>query len=347
MTSSGPAAVRRLVVGLGNPGSKYAGTRHNVGFTALDHWVKQFMPRMSVGHDGASAAIALAAGRDSPTDFSLSKPVDAEVSSAVVSFDAALREGGVRGGLGHDAVDRVSERRRERTAKEGVPYPLVELTCMKPTTFMNRSGTAVRKFMDRNKWKLKNNPKNMGPRDEVLVVYDDVALALGTIKLSPKGGCGGQNGLRDIMDRVKTDKFARIRIGIGPPAPAGSGGGSKVLQPSQLDRYVLGRFGPDEMDMLRPVFDRVGEVLRVYLHRGFDAAANIAATGHGGSQGSQKGNSNSKKKRARGSGDGRTSGRGEGPANVKLTSGGGGAAGAVASKDGDAGSARKRQKPAE
>ena len=105
---------------------------------------------------------------------------------------------------------------------------------MKPTTYMNLSGRALVEF-------LMNVPLD---REQILIVYDDLALPLGQIRVRSKGSDGGQKGLRDICECLQTNQVARIRLGIGP-------------LPQELPRvdYVLQKFGEDE----RVLFDKACE----------------------------------------------------------------------------------------
>lgn len=131
-----------LIVGLGNPGSEYAGTRHNIGFAVLDH-------------------LAEAAGaRFAPARY------------------------GERADLRH----------------KGRTFVLI-----KPSTFMNLSGKAVRYWMDQEDL----------PADRILVITDDLAIPFGTIRIRAKGGAGGHNGLSSIIETIATEEFARLRFGIG------------------------------------------------------------------------------------------------------------------------------------
>ena len=102
--------------------------------------------------------------------------------------------------------------------------------------------------------------------DEMLVVYDDLAVPFGRMTMKPKGGHGGHNGIRDIIKRVGHDKFPRLRIGIGGQGGRGDGG---------ID-HVLSRFDVQEQKKLPALLDFTCAVLRVYLHRGFPAAARVA-----------------------------------------------------------------------
>jgi PTH1 family peptidyl-tRNA hydrolase len=198
-------------------------------------------------------------------EFKSDKTLSGEVARCQVKFDESKTADGP---LGLDLVDSISERRRQRTIKEGVTYPLVDLSLLLPDTMMNLSGTAARKFIDKNKFRLKKNPDALNRGDELVVVVDDIDLPLGTCKWKSRGGHGGQNGVRDIIKRLGTERFARLRIGVGP-----TDGGSI---PGDVAKYVLGDFNASERNKLKGVLRKASEYLRVYLHRGVAAAAAVA-----------------------------------------------------------------------
>ena len=158
----------RLVVGLGNPGTEYEWTRHNIGFHALDHLAR---------HEGLLFRSARELeGYSGPKAFQVA-----------VSFDP-------------DAL------------------------LLKPETYMNRSGEAVGPLA-----------RFAGAQpSEILVVYDDLDLSLGQLRLRPHGGTGGHNGMASILEVLGTDKFPRLRIGIGRPR-------------TDAARHVLERFSDKEM----------------------------------------------------------------------------------------------------
>ena len=154
--------MKYLIVGLGNIGAEYAGTRHNIGFNVLD---------------------ALA-----------------EASNAVFT---TARYGDV-----------AQVKHKGRT-----------LILLKPSTYMNLSGKAVRYWMEAEKVA----PENL------LVVSDDIALPFGTLRLRPKGSAGGHNGLKNIAELLGTENFARMRFGVGGDFPKGH----------QVD-YVLGEWSEED-----------------------------------------------------------------------------------------------------
>ena len=154
--------MKYLVVGLGNIGSEYANTRHNIGFKVLD---------------------ALA-----------------EASN--ISF-MTVRYG-----------DMATLKHRGRT-----------IFLLKPSTYMNLSGKAVRYWMDQERI----------PRENLLIISDDIALPFGTFRMRKNGSEGGHNGLKSITECLGDNQYARMRFGVGGDFPKGR----------QVD-YVLGEFSDEE-----------------------------------------------------------------------------------------------------
>ena len=123
---------------------------------------------------------------------------------------------------------------------------------LKPTTFMNLSGNAVRYWLNEEKI----------DQSHLLVISDDVALPLGDFRLKSNGSDGGHNGLGHIMQLIGQD-FARLRIGIGNDYPRGG----------QID-WVLGHYSDDEMKELQPTFDRSVEIIKNFVLQGIDNTMN-------------------------------------------------------------------------
>ena len=173
----------KLIVGLGNPGPKYAKTRHNVGFDVVDELASRW-----------------------------------SISLATEKFHAWFGKGEFR-----------SE-------------PVVLL---KPTTFMNRSGQAVvaaGRFYQLN-------------IDDLLVVSDDIALPLGRLRMRAEGSSGGHKGLQNVVDRMGSDAWCRLRIGIGAP------GGTATS-------YVLSRFAGDEAAVMQAACLRGADAVEYWIERG-------------------------------------------------------------------------------
>lgn len=172
-----------MIVGLGNPGPKYAATRHNVGFGVVDVLASRW-----------------------------------DVSLATEKFHGWFATGEIGG---------------ER------------VVLLKPTTFMNRSGRAV--LAAGRFYKLEP--------DQLLVISDDLALPLGRLRLRPGGSAGGHKGLQDIIDRLGTDAWCRLRIGIGEAL----GGPTD---------YVLSRFDEEEAVVMDRVRQRAADAVVCWIEHG-------------------------------------------------------------------------------
>ncbi len=118
---------------------------------------------------------------------------------------------------------------------------------VKPTTLMNNSGIAVRKYMDFYKISI----------EDVLIIYDDMDYDVGTFKIKPSGSSGGHNGIKSIIEYLGKDNFKRIRIGISKPK------GNTI-------NYVLGRFSKSEMSLIEDVLQIVKKVIEDYNVLDFD-----------------------------------------------------------------------------
>jgi PTH1 family peptidyl-tRNA hydrolase len=123
---------------------------------------------------------------------------------------------------------------------------------LKPQTFMNLSGRAIQQILSFHKW----SPEQM------LVVYDDVALPLGTLRFREKGSAGGHNGIKSILQHLGNDAFPRLKIGIG---------GS---QPGEMVGHVLGKFSPDERPLLENTLATALEAVQLARSQGIATAAN-------------------------------------------------------------------------
>lgn len=154
-----------LIVGLGNPGSQYEDTRHNIGFKVVDNIAKEY---------------------------------NIEVNRQ--KFKGIYGEGFING---------------------------EKVILLKPTTYMNLSGESIREVVDF--YKLSN--------EDVLVIYDDISLDVGRLRIRDKGSAGGHNGIKSIIAHLGTDVFSRIKVGVGQPNV-------------DLVNYVLGKFTKEEMEVL-------------------------------------------------------------------------------------------------
>jgi PTH1 family peptidyl-tRNA hydrolase len=126
-----------------------------------------------------------------------------------------------------------------------------EVVLAKPQTFMNESGRAVARL--RRAYEI--------PFERVLVVYDDLDLPLGRLRLRPEGGSGGHRGMRSIIESLGTQAFPRLRIGVGRPPGA--------MDPAE---YVLQPFARDERPLLAEILHRAGAAVECWLEAGVEAA---------------------------------------------------------------------------
>ncbi len=122
---------------------------------------------------------------------------------------------------------------------------------VKPLTYMNLSGQAVAALVKWYKIELA----------DLIVVYDDMDLAPGSMRLRAEGGSGGHKGMNSIIERLGTRDFSRLRIGIGRPD-------------GEAIDWVLGEFSPQEMDLLNKVISRAADALESWLRNGIVAAMN-------------------------------------------------------------------------
>lgn len=182
--------MKYLICGLGNPGEKYEGTRHNIGFDVVDYLA---------GEKGCT--------------FELQR---------------------------HGQVTECSHKGRK-------------LTLMKPSTYMNLSGKAVRYWMQQ---------LNIQPRN-ILVVTDDVNLPAGKIRLKGRGSAGGHNGLENIIALLQTSEFPRLRFGVGNDYPPGG----------QVN-YVLGPWTEDEKTLIKPQIKLAAEAILSFASQGLARTMN-------------------------------------------------------------------------
>lgn len=131
----------------------------------------------------------------------------------------------------------------------------------KPRTYVNRSGDAV--------WNLVKRLK-LDDASELLVVYDELDLPVGRVRVRPKGGPGGQKGVADIIDRLGTDAFPRVRIGVGRPVVDGQ----PTWDPDAVASYVLSDPPPGERALLDEAVARAVEAIEVAIAEGIEAAMN-------------------------------------------------------------------------
>ena len=130
-----------------------------------------------------------------------------------------------------------------------VKYKGRTLVVIKPTTFMNLSGKAIKYWLEKEKIPISN----------LLVILDDIALPTGTLRMKPKGGDAGHNGLTDIIDKLNTNVFPRLRIGIGDNFPRGR----------QVD-YVLGQWTKSEEKLMMEKLPTTVEMIKSFCTIGIE-----------------------------------------------------------------------------
>ena len=128
-----------------------------------------------------------------------------------------------------------------------------QLLLLKPSTFMNLSGNAVRYWLQKEKV----------PVDNPSIVVDDLALPFGTLRLKPKGSDAGHNGLKNIAQLLNTQEYSRLRFGIGSDFPRGG----------QIN-YVLGKFPPEELQLMPKILDRATEIIKSFCLTGIQITMN-------------------------------------------------------------------------
>jgi PTH1 family peptidyl-tRNA hydrolase len=176
----------KIIIGLGNPGKEYAGTRHNIGFEILDELQKEF--NFSV--------------------WEFNKKFNAEISKGQAASQ--------------------------------------EIILVKPQTFMNLSGVTVRSILDFYK---------LTPAD-IFVIHDDIDIAIGTFKVATDSRSAGHNGVQNIIDQLGTQKFTRLRLGIGAET---------TEEPScrfGAHDFVLGKFSETEKTTLEKIYSEITQVIQ-------------------------------------------------------------------------------------
>lgn len=167
---------------------------------------------------------------------------------------------GNRHNVGFMLADRLAERlgvafsrMESRALVTKTNYLGKRLILAKPQTYMNLSGQAVAALV--RFYKI--------PLDHLLIAYDDVDLPLGTIRIRPMGGSGGQKGMKSTIERLSTEEFPRIRLGVD--RPPGS---------MEAAAYVLKDFSKDEAEMVHHIIDRASDAVLVFIAEGLEAAMN-------------------------------------------------------------------------
>lgn len=179
-----------IIVGLGNPGSKFDGTRHNIGFEMIDYLARTH-----------------------------------HIAVKKIRHKALIGEGTI---AGHKVV------------------------LVKPQTFMNLSGETVQSILAYYKV----------PTTHLLVVYDDIDLVPGALRIRHKGSGGTHNGMRNIIAMIKREDFPRMRIGVGK---------SDVIP---LEKFVLSGFSKEEIPQMEDAIIRGAKAIQLYITEGLDRAMN-------------------------------------------------------------------------
>ncbi len=193
-TVPSPLVIPQLIVGLGNPGSKYDKTRHNIGFEVVD-----------------------ALARRSQISWS-------------------------------------ENRRFQAFLGEGFSPTREKLRLLKPLTYMNASGQAIRAAID---WyKL--------PPESVLIVYDDLDLPVGRLRMRLSGSAGGHNGMKSAIAHLGTDNFPRLRVGIAKSTPD-----------RDTISHVLGKFLPEETKVISDVLQFAVDAVEISIKQGVEKAMNL------------------------------------------------------------------------
>lgn len=125
---------------------------------------------------------------------------------------------------------------------------------VKPQTYMNLSGESIREVCDYFK---------VDPESELIVIYDDISLAPGKLRIRPKGSAGGHNGIKNIIAQLSTQNFYRIKVGVGEK-PKGW----------DLADYVLGHFSKEENELMKAAFEDATKAVAVILTKDIQAAMN-------------------------------------------------------------------------
>lgn len=180
-----------IVIGLGNPGTRYENTRHNVGFDTID--------KLSKKHN---------------------------IAVSKVKHKAVIGDGIIEG---------------------------CRVILAKPQTFMNLSGESVREIIEWYKVPIKN----------IIIIYDDIDLPIGKLRVRPKGSSGTHNGMRSVIYQIQSDEFPRIRIGIDKPP-----------QGWDLANFVLSKFSSEERKNVEEAIDNAVSAVETIIKLGVDSAMN-------------------------------------------------------------------------
>ena len=168
---------------------------------------------------------------------------------------------GTRHNVGFDVIDAIADeynisvdyRKNRALIGKGI-IEGQKVILAKPLTYMNLSGDSLREFV--NYYKL-------DPESEMIVIYDDIDLEPGQIRIRKKGSAGGHNGIKSIIAQLGTQNFYRVKVGVGAK-PKGW----------DLADYVLGRFSPQERELVDQAVVQAAEAVEMILSQGIEAAMN-------------------------------------------------------------------------
>jgi peptidyl-tRNA hydrolase, PTH1 family len=191
-----------LIVGLGNPGERYEGTRHNIGFGVVDRLLRDL--------------------KRGPVDFKEEK-----------KFFSLLSK-----------ID--------------------DLILLKPTTYMNESGKAVRTVMDFYQ---------ITP-EQIYIIHDDLDLPIGKLRIRENGASGGHKGVQSILTAVGSEACPRFRLGIGKGHDMNETGEDRNIHRRNIISHVLSRFTTSEAGKLKVLIKKTSEAVQYTLSHGIEAAMN-------------------------------------------------------------------------
>lgn len=180
----------KIIIGLGNPGSQYEDTRHNIGFAIINKLQQE----------------------SGFPEFESNKKFNAEISKGAIGSSEAL--------------------------------------LAKPQTFMNLSGESVQSIMDF--YKLTS--------EDLIVVHDDLDIAAGKYKIAQDSSSAGHNGVQNIIDKLSTQKFKRIRVGVGEETAEGA-----IKCRLGAHDFVLGKFTPEEKEKISAIEKNILEEIKKLL----------------------------------------------------------------------------------
>ncbi len=169
---------------------------------------------------------------------------------------------GTRHNVGFDVIDKLADRYNisveGRKSRAFVGKGIIEgqkVLLVKPQTFMNLSGESIRGLVDYYK---------IDPETELLVIYDDISLDVGQLRIRKKGSAGGHNGIKNIIAHLDSQVFARIKVGVGEK-PKGY----------DLADYVLGHFSKAEREKMEEGYDKAIDAIKLFLQDEMDQAMNL------------------------------------------------------------------------